>query len=161
VFSSRTPRTRTPRTRTLRTHAAALAVCCVVASSAAFAEQRLWTFEVRELVEIAPLAHDIRLVPAPRGIEFPRTCKELVIHARFRAGQGVPLPYKRFFTEEGYSQAIRQLQEARVNDDLVKLGSLDRGFGRSEDASEECVVFSSGLAILMDPDQEPAIFSVF
>lgn len=151
--------------RTHRKHACRLVSCLVAVLGAlpvAAADERpVWSFEVRELIEVAPLTHVIHLVPVPPGIHFPRTCKELVIHAHFEHGKGVPRSLREYFTEEGYDRAIRQIRRALVSSELVWLGSLAGGFGELEGAGDECLVASSGLAVVAEPDQRPAIFSVY
>ena len=136
--------------------AAGLGVLSVAATSV-----NVWTFEVRKIVEQGPFTHVIYLIPAPSGINFPRTCSELVIHAQLERGKGVPFAYKEEFNPEGYDRAIREIQRAQVSNELVRLVSLATGFGRPEDSVDDCLVFSSGLAFMLDRDQRPSIFSVF
>lgn len=124
-------------------------------------QESIWTFEVRKLVEHSPIDHEIHLIPAPPGINFPRTCEEFVILTHLESGKGVPFAYRDDFNAESYDLAIRRLQRAQVSKELVRLVSLAGGFGRPEETVDECVVFSSGLAVLLDRDQRPAIFSVF
>ncbi len=146
-------------------HARRLVACLAAVfgalSVAAAKEETAWTFEVRELVELGPLTHILHLIPAPTGIHFPRTCEVFVVQAHFERGKGVPPAYQNEFMAEDYDGAIRELQRAKVNNELVRVVSLARGFGRLEGAVDECVVLSSGLAVLLDRDQRSAIFSVY
>ncbi len=148
-----------------RRHARRLIACLATVlgalSVAAAKEETAWTFEVRELVELGPMTHILHLIPAPTGIHFPRTCEVFVVQAHFERGKGVPPAYQNEFMAEDYDGAIRELQRAKVKHELVRLASLAGGFGRLEGAVDECVVLSSGLAVLLDRDQQSAIFSVF
>jgi len=152
-----------PQPRRIR--ARRLIVCLAAAlgtiGAGAAKEDTAWTFEVRELVVLGPLSHDIYLAPAPAGIHFPRTCRLFVIQARFERGKGVPPAYQNEFTAEDYDRAIREIQRAKASNELLRVVSLAGGFGRPKDAVHECVVNSSGLAVLLDRDQRTAIFSVY
>ena len=120
----------------------------------------LWTFEVKEIVERDELSHTLRLIPAPPGVHFPRTCPEFVVHATFERGVGVTLRHLPVFDEDGYRRAIRMLRDAQALDRLARLGSLDRGFGPIE-GKPDCEVASAGLGILLGDDGLPSVYSVY
>ena len=83
------PKLRRVRARRLTVYLAAVLGAVGVGAAK---QDTAWTFEVRELVVLGPLAHEIYLAPAPPGINFPRTCKLFVIQAHFVRGKGVPPP---------------------------------------------------------------------
>lgn len=155
-------RRRPPIFRTVRIfRIASLAALALLARPAGAIDGPVWTFEVRDVVEIDETSHVITLVPAPRGLEYPRTCRQFVIHAQLSLGQGVPIALYRHFDREGYGVAIQKIQQARIEDQLLRLGSLDRGFGLQPDSDDECEVRSAGLGLLPDADAHDAIFSVY
>ena len=147
------------------TRAGAWASLCVgiatlIVAGHAFAQHPFWTFEVVEVVDEDRGTHTIRLSPAPPGIHYPRTCVELVIRSRYRRGVGVGPQLTTLFTPQAYDKAIKKLRQAQIQNELVRLGSLQLGFGKIEDA-HECEVASNGLAILTYATGLPAVYSVY
>lgn len=138
-----------------------LACIAVLAAPLSAAAQTVWTFEVREVVETSATEHLLRLAPAPPGVEYPRTCDEFVVRVKLNRGQGVPEHLYRYFDIVGYERAIRRIREAKHRDELLRLGSLDRGFGFGPDSSNECEVSSAGLGILPAASSRDTIFSVY
>ena len=138
----------------------ALAALLLAAPSAGRAEEPVWTFEVREVVEHGETSHEIRLTPAPPGVDYPRTCAEFVIRANLEPGRGVPVRLTRYFDKLGYAVAIQKIRQAKSRGELLRVGSIDRGFGLG-DPEKECEVESHGLGLLLDRDKQGTVFSVY
>lgn len=132
----------------------------ILGSSPSRAQYPSWSFEIVEIAEVGPQAHIIRLVPAPAGLAYPRTCTEFVIHARFGGGVGVRPRDREVFSSVGYAKAIRVLRQIQLADELVKFGSFETGFG-AIDPELPCEVASRGLAVLNDVDGTTAVYSVY
>ncbi len=137
---------------------AAVLATLLISPSPAPAQYPSWSFEIAEIVEIDPQAHIIRLIPAPSGLAYPRTCEEFVIHARFRDGTVWSLDG--LFSSATYEKAIRTLRQSQTRKELVRVGSFERGFG-AIDPELPCEVRSLGLAVLNDPDGIPAVYSIY
>ena len=122
-----------PSTGRRRAAAGWLSLCLVcVAAQAAADDNRSWSFEVAELREVNERHTVIRLRPVPPGRRFPRSCRELVLHAGFDRRQMTPRQ-RSFLDRRGHDEAIRVLREAELTNELVRLGSIDTGFGAMKD----------------------------
>jgi hypothetical protein len=141
-------------------HGIPIVAALLAVASVARADPPVWTFEVADVQEISRYEHTIRLIPAPPGIRYPRTCAEFVIHVIFEPGVGVNAYTVGFFTPDGYAKAIRMLRDAQASDKLARVGSLDTGFGDIE-GKTTCEVASAGLGIMIADDGVPGVYSVF
>ena len=101
----------------------------------------------------------LRLVPAPRGPRFPRSCATLVVHVRPDPEQLEPRK-RALALPKSQAQALRRLRAALEAGRLVRFGRLEEGFGPLE-GRPECEVASRGLLLLRESDGALAVYSLY
>ena len=135
----------------------ALLVSLAVSPEVSAEDNRSWSFEVVRLQEIDDRRTVIHLRPIPPGKRYPRSCKELVLHAEFDPTKMTP-EQRSFLYRRGHDEAIRLLREADLTKKLVRIGSMDTGFGAIP-GRPRCEVASRGLRVLSEDEGGRAIYS--
>lgn len=131
----------------------------LVGGPAARGEERAvdWSFEVIDVAEV-PHGHVLRLKPMPPGRKFPRSCDVFVVHATF-SDDDVPDTAGLSITRKQHGDAIRHLERARTSGEIVRFGSIGRGFAKIT-GGPRCEVASQGLIHIVKGDGRSAVFSV-
>jgi len=138
---------------------AAAAVLLLASSGPSRAGSRHWSFLVLEVVQVGDDAHLIRLQPSPPGKEFPQSCPNFTVHARYDL-EGWTATGRQMLTREAHDRSVKLLLQAHATRGIVRLGAMGLGFGADSEESV-CDVVSRGLHVLLDPSGAPVIFSVY
>lgn len=135
-----------------------LGVLAIAGAPAIAEDDRSWTFDVLEVVWHGDDDVLVRLKPAPSGRKFPRSCDELTIHSTFapRKVKG----YGRDTSRDEHVEALRALLQAQAQKRLIRIGSIDTGFGAIPD-KPKCEVSSRVLRRLIEDDDVWAIYSFY
>jgi hypothetical protein len=145
-----------------RQHPALVIVACALALVAheSLAQNRpeSWTFEVIEVAPTDPEGHIIRLRPSPSGRRFPRSCENFILYAIYDTSSWSDSGREKV-ERAGHDRAIRKLEQAIVTRDIVRLGTLNRGFAAIDDKSR-CEVATRALQVVIR-DGQTAILSFF
>ena len=141
--------------------AATLAVAALALAGvpAAAQDNTSWTFDVLEVTDRGDDAALVRLKPVPSGREFPRSCDELTIHSTFSPIGGTA-PSGRRITRKDHRDAIRALLQAQMSNQILRVGSIDTGFGAIQD-KPKCEVASRALVRLLEEDNVWAVYSFY
>lgn len=131
----------------------------LLAASAAGQDDSSWTFEVTHFQPFESSQTLIRLKPAPRGREFPRSCEELTLYSAFEPSRW-NTKMRQALRRDDHEEALKHLQEAHLTNKLVRLGSFDRGFGAIPEYPR-CEVASRGLMRIREKDEHWAIYSFY
>jgi hypothetical protein len=136
----------------------ALAVLAFAGAPAMAEDDTSWTFDVLEVVHQGDDDVLVRLKPAPLGRKFPRSCDELTIHSTF-APRKVQGSGRRTNRDE-HVEALRALLQAQAEKRLIRVGSIDTGFGAIPN-KPKCEVSSRVLRRLLEDDDVWAIYSFY
>jgi len=139
--------------------ALSLAAITVAAAPTAAEDNTSWTFDVLEVVQKRDDDVLVRLKPVPPGRDFPRSCDELTIHSTF-APSKVITPSGRKISRNAHSEAIRTLLQAKTAKSILRVGSIDTGFGAIL-GKPKCEVASRAFARLMEDDNVWAVYSFY
>ena len=139
--------------------ALALAAIAILGAPALAQDNTSWTFDVLEVTDRGDDLVLVRLKPVPPGREFPRSCDELTIHSTF-SPRNVTAPAGRTITRDDYVDAIRTLLQAKMSKRILRVGSIDTGFGAIMD-KPKCEVASRALVRLMEEDNVWAVYSFY
>ena len=135
-----------------------LAETFIVGASALAQDNTSWTFDVLEVLRLVDDDVLVRLKPVPPGRTFPRSCDELTIHSTF-----APLKIKgtgRGTNRDEHVEALRALLQAQAVKRIIRVGSIDTGFGSIPD-KPKCEVASRVLRRLMEDDGVWAVYSFY
>ena len=136
-----------------------LAETFIVGASALAQDNTSWTFDVLEVLRLGDDDVLVRLKPVPPGRTFPRSCDELTIHSTF-APKKVTLPIARDISRDEHLEALRALLQAQSAKQILRVGSIDTGFGAIPD-KPKCEVASRALKRLIEDDGVWAVYSFY
>jgi hypothetical protein len=135
------------------------AVLLLVGARPSRAGARIWSFLVLDVTAVDGDAHLIRLQPSPPGKEFPQSCSNLLVYARYDLASWTEQG-RQLVTREAHDRSLRLLLQAQATRGIVRVGAIARGFGRNSE-DPECEVVSRGFNVLTDPAGALVIFSVY
>lgn len=118
-----------------------------------------WSFEVLEITRNEADEHLIRLQPQPPGKKFPKSCETFVVRVRYDVGSWSTAG-RQSVTRAGHERSLRLLAQAQITKDIVRFGSIGRGFSAIPDRPK-CEVSSRALLVLVDDDGSSTVYSVF
>jgi len=139
--------------------ALALTAIALVGAPAIAQDNTSWTFDVLEVTNQVDDNVLVRLKPVPPGREFPRSCDELTIHATF-APRKVSSPRGRTITRDDQIDAVRALLQAKLSKQILRVGSIDTGFGAIPE-KPKCEVASRAFVRLLEEDNVWAVYSFY
>jgi len=137
---------------------AALTSAALASAPALAEDDTSWTFDVLEVLRHGDGEVLVRLKPVPPGREFPRSCDELVIHSTFEPQQVASAA--RDTSRNEHLEALRALLQAQAEKRLLRVGSIDTGFGAIR-GKPRCEVASRVLRRLMEDDGVWAVYSFY
>ena len=137
----------------------ALAAIATAGAPALARDNTSWTFDVLGVLHRGDGDVVVRLKPVPPGREFPRSCGELTIHSTF-APRKVNAAVGRGITRDEHLEAIRALLQAQTVKQILRVGSIDTGFGAIPGAPK-CEVASRAFRRLMEDDGAWAVYSFY
>ena len=139
--------------------AALLALASLAGAAASARDDTSWSFTVLEVRQVVGDRVLVRLKPTPPGKDFPRSCDVFTIHSRFEQDH-LNDAYAHRITRADHLEAIRALLQARATGKILRVGSIDTGFGAIPDRPR-CEVASRSLSVLMEDDGVPAVYSFY
>jgi len=139
--------------------ALSLAALAMASAPATAIDNTSWTFDVLDVVIELDDNVLVRLKPVPPGRNFPRSCEELIIHSTF-APRKIHTPSGETISQDSHLEAIRTLLQAKNAKNLLRVGSIDTGFGAIP-GKPKCEVASRAFSRLMEEDNVWAVYSFY
>ncbi len=142
-----------------RLAATLLALASLWGAAASAGDNTSWTFTVLEVRQVVADRVLVRLKPTPPGKGFPRSCDVLTIHSQFDQAH-LYGDFARRITRADHLKAIRALLQARITGEILRVGSIDTGFGAIPNLPR-CEVASRSFNLLIEEDGVPAVYSFY